>query len=341
MSRPLRVERAGSWYHVMARGINRQRIYQDDADRRHWLGLLAEMAIQFRIRVHAYALLDNHYHIILETKESNLSRAMQWLQVSYSMWHNRRHGRGGPLFQGRFRSVVIEDSRWAYELSVYVHLNPLQLERFRLSRRERRVARKGLDRPPNTEESRERLERLRNYQWSSYRAYAGYERPPGWLTTKELWARAGGKDRCRQFVQSRLREGVDEGGRERLRDQFALGAEAFRRRIYAIGREKGREITGRGALKQRMSFEEMVKIAEEITGETLEKNLKRRGSKIRPAAMWAGRKICGLTLREIGQRLGGMDYNAVSMALRRWEVNLKHTPSAAALARQVQEKCIV
>jgi len=72
---------------VMARGINRQRIFQDDSDRHHWVELLAEMSNQFRLRVHAYALLDNHYHLILETTETNLSRAMQWLQVSYSMWH--------------------------------------------------------------------------------------------------------------------------------------------------------------------------------------------------------------------------------------------------------------
>jgi len=325
----------------MARGINRQRIFQDDHDRQHWVNLLAEMAKQFRLRVHAYALLDNHYHLILETTETNLSRAMQWLQVSYSMWHNRRHGRVGPLFQGRFRSVVVEDGRWAYELSVYVHLNPLRLEQFRLSKKERELARRELDRPPSSEECWRRLERLRNYRWSSYRAYAGYERVPAWLTVEVLHARAGGEKGYRRIVQNRLRKGADEGGLERLRDQFAFGTETFKRRIYAIGREKGREIAGRRELKPRASFEEMVEIAEKITRERLSISLKRRGSTVKPLVMWAGRKLCGLTLQEIGKRLDGMDYNAVSMALRRWETKIKHSPSAMAAIKQLRETCNV
>jgi len=125
---------------------------------------------------------------------------------------------------------------------------------------------------------------------------------------------------------------------ERLRDRFALGAETFKRQVYAIGREKGREIAGRRELKPRASFEALVKIAEKITGERL---IKRRGSTVKPLVMWAGRKLCGLTLREIGKRLDGMDYNAVSMAMRRWEAKLKHSPSTAAIAKQLQEMCNV
>lgn len=344
MSRPLRIDRAGGWYHVMARGINRQRIFQDDADRCHWVELLAEMSKRFRLRAHGYALLDNHYHLILETAETNLSRAIQWLQVSYSMWHNRRHGRIGPLFQGRFRSVVVEDGRWAYELSVYVHLNPLRLEQFRLSKRERGAGRRGIGRPPSLEECRQRLERLRNYRWSSYRAYAGYERVPAWLMVEVLRARAGGKNaagKYRRVVQGRLREGADEGALERLRDRFAFGTETFKRQIHAVGREQGREIAGRRELKPRASFEKMVKIAEKITGERLATSLRRRGSTIKPLAMWAGRKLCGMTLQEVGRHLDGMDYNAVSMALRRWEAKLKHSPSAVTIVKQPQEACNV
>lgn len=341
MSRPLRIDRAGGWYHVMARGINRQRIFLDDIDRRHWLGLLTELVGRFRTRIHAYALLDNHYHMIIETLEPNLSRAMQWLQTSYSMWHNRRHGRIGPLFQGRFRSVVVEDGSWGYELSVYVHLNPLRLERFRLSRKERKAGQKGLDRPPTAEECRQRLEKLRNYRWSSYRAYAGYEQTPKWLTTREILRRSGGEEKYRQASQDWLSEGTDEGMLERLHDGVALGSEAFRRRVVAIGREKGREIAGRREFNPRVPYEEMIKMAEELTGEKLEANLKRRRSTVKPLVMWASRKACGFTLREIGERLGGMDYNAVSMMLHRWEVNLERSPAAAAIATQLMLMCKV
>ena len=106
---------------------------------------------------------------------------------------------------------------------------------------------------------------------------------------------------------------------ERFRDRFALGTETFKQRVHAIGRKKGREIAGRRELKSRISFKEMVEKAEKITGEKLAICLKRRGLTVKPLVMWAGRKLCGLTLREIGRRMDGMDYNAVSMALRRWE----------------------
>lgn len=341
MSRPLRIDRAGAWYHIMNRGANRQRIFQDDADRRHWLALLADMVERFRMRVHAYVLMDNHYHLIVEALEANLSLAIQWLQVSYSMWHNLRHGRIGPLFQGRFRSVVVEGGAWAYELSVYVHLNPLQREEFRLSRTERKAVRLGLGRPPSAEECRRRLKKLRGYRWSSYRAYAGYERAPKWLRRAELLKRAGGEAEYRKYVQHRLRDGADEGIMERLRDRFAVGTEAFREVVCAVGREKGREIAGRNELKKCVSFENMVKAAEKIAGESFQESEKRRGTLIKPLALWGGRWLCGLTMREIGEGAGGMDYNAVNMALRRWEERMKREPSVAALAEELRTMCNV
>jgi len=117
MARPLRIERAGAWYHVTGGGIERRVIYTDDRDRRRWLALLAEAASSFRWRVCGYVLLDNHYHLMLQTAEANLSRAMQWLQTSYSMGFNRRHGRVGPLFEGRFKAILVDPLSWGLELS--------------------------------------------------------------------------------------------------------------------------------------------------------------------------------------------------------------------------------
>jgi REP element-mobilizing transposase RayT len=90
MARPLRIERAGAWYHVTARGVERRLIYMDDRDRRRWL---AEAVPLFRLVVHGYVMMSNHYHLILETRAANLARAMQWLQTCYSMGFNRRFRR--------------------------------------------------------------------------------------------------------------------------------------------------------------------------------------------------------------------------------------------------------
>jgi putative transposase len=98
MARPLRIERPGGRYHITARGNERKDIFRDDPDRFHFLELLAELSPRFGCRVHAYVLMDNHFHLLLETPEANLSRAMQWLQVSYSIWFNRRHRQAGYLF---------------------------------------------------------------------------------------------------------------------------------------------------------------------------------------------------------------------------------------------------
>src|SRR5713226_9346510 len=104
MARPLRIERPGGRYHVTARGNERRAIYRNDRDRFHFMEVLAELPERYGVRVHAYALMDNHFHLLLETPEANLSRAMQWFNVSYCVWFNRRHQRAGHLFQGRFKA---------------------------------------------------------------------------------------------------------------------------------------------------------------------------------------------------------------------------------------------
>src|SRR2546428_6366208 len=132
MARPLRIERPGGRYHVTARGNEQKAIYRDDRDRLHFLELLAESPERFGVRVHGYILMDNHFHLLLETREANLSRAMQWLNVSYSVWFNRRHRRSGHLFQGGFKAIIVEPETWGLGLSRYIHLNPVRGKRLAL-----------------------------------------------------------------------------------------------------------------------------------------------------------------------------------------------------------------
>ena len=112
MARPLRIERIGCWYHLTARGNERHDIFRDDGDRRHFLELLEKVVSTFTVRLHSYVLMSNHYHLLVEITEANLSRAIHWLNVSYTVWFNRRHGRSGHLLQGRFKSVVVEPEGW-------------------------------------------------------------------------------------------------------------------------------------------------------------------------------------------------------------------------------------
>ena len=123
MARPLRIERPGGRYHVTARGNDRRNVFRADADRLHFLELLAELGERFGTKVHAYVLMDNHYHLLLETPEANLSRSMHWLNAGYCVWFNRRYRRSGHLLQGRFGAFLVEDDAGWQELARYVHLN--------------------------------------------------------------------------------------------------------------------------------------------------------------------------------------------------------------------------
>jgi len=166
-------------------------------------------------------------HLLLELSEPNLSRAVQWLNVSYSVWFNRRHGRSGHLFQGRFKSVIISPEEWALVLSRYLHLNPVRVGQLALGKAHRQQQRQGANQKPRAELVQERIELLRNYRWSSYRSYIGLEPAPEWLECRSVLALGGGRrvewaKGYRAYVESAAREGLEESPWEE-KEQALLG----------------------------------------------------------------------------------------------------------------------
>jgi len=129
MARPVRVEFADAVYHVTARGNERRSTFRDDKDRERFVKTLAEMVERFEVRVHAYCLMPNHYHLVVGTPLGNLSQAVGWLQVTYTVRCNRRWRRSGHLFQGRFKAQLVEADEYAQWLVEYVHLNPVRPRR--------------------------------------------------------------------------------------------------------------------------------------------------------------------------------------------------------------------
>jgi REP-associated tyrosine transposase len=108
MARSLRIDVQNGWYHVLNRGVERRQIFPDEESNLHFLELLGCFPARFGVRIHGYVLMGNHYHLQLETPQANLSRTMLWLNLSYGAWFNRRHQRLGPLFQGRFHTILHE-----------------------------------------------------------------------------------------------------------------------------------------------------------------------------------------------------------------------------------------
>src|SRR2546425_3828682 len=133
MARPLRIDLVDGLYPVTARGNERRSIDREDRDRQHFVALLEEVVERYGIRMHAYVLLDNHYHLLVRTPQANLSAAMQWLGQSDALWFNRRHRRAGHLFQGRVHAGVLgEGAGWGG--AGYVHLHPGRGERLGLDK---------------------------------------------------------------------------------------------------------------------------------------------------------------------------------------------------------------
>ena len=218
MARPLRIEYAGAVYHVMARGHQGLAIFRDDHDRRRFLETLGETCEKTGWHIHAYVLLGNHYHLLLETPEGNLVPGMKWLQGTYTQRFNGRHKVFGHLFQGRYKAVIIDGGAPGYfeVVGTYIHLNP---------------ARAGLIRPGR--------EPLRRYRWSSYPEYLRrVGQSPEWLCRERVLAALGLKPgeikRYEAYMESRVLELADpakhpewEAKWKELRRGWYVGEESF------------------------------------------------------------------------------------------------------------------
>lgn len=167
MARPWRIEFEGALYHILSRGNQRQDIFLNDADRRLFLDTLGQMASRYDIDIYAYVLMGNHYHLLLKTHNANLSKAMQWFGTTYTRRFNIGHNCSGHLFQGRFKSFIVQNDAYLTQLSCYIHRNPL---------------RAGI------------VQRLADYHWSSYLVYAYRKKAPKWLNIGLILSQFGIKD---------------------------------------------------------------------------------------------------------------------------------------------------
>ena len=202
MARPLRIEFAGALYHITSRGNDRQSIYRNDADRTHFLEQLQGACDRYDWLCHAYCLMTNHYHLLIQTRAATLSKGMKYLNGKYTQHFNKRHARTGHLFQGRFKSILVDGDGYLLELARYIVLNPV---------RARMVHTAG------------------EWPWSSYRATAGMVSGHTCLTTDWVLSTFGTHKR---HACERYREFVERGDGqpspwESLKNQVYLGSDQF------------------------------------------------------------------------------------------------------------------
>lgn len=327
MARPIRIDVADGVYHVISRGTERGDLFREDADRLHFLDKLTEAQGRFRLCIYAYVLMDNHFHLIVQTPDANLSRAIQWLKVSYSMWFNAKYRRVGPLFQGRFKSVLVDShENWMLELSYYVHLNPVRVRRLGLDKRGVKLECHGLK---SAELAAERLAILREYRWSSYPYYAGYKRrAPDWLSLEPLLSRTPSRAEYRRQAEHRLTEGVELSFVDKMKDRIALGSLDFIERMRRVA-PSGQDYEGRVAMHHQYEWRDVVMAVEKVKGQKWSDFAGVRGDWGRACVYYLARKYAGMTLAEVGAASGGVNYPAVSQLVKRFERRLPDNPVLA------------
>ena len=249
MARKLRVEYPGAIYHVMNRGDRREPIFQDDADRRAFLETLAEASAKTAWQVHAYCLMGNHFHLVVETPGANLVAGMKWFLGTYTSRFNRRHRVFGHLFSGRYKALIVDGSGNGYLHTVcdYVHLNPV---------RAKLIA-------PELP--------LRSYRWSSYPEYLKPPtRRPAWLRVDRVFGEmhipkdsVAGREQFERRMEER-RQRDEPGEWKALRRGWCYGDEQFRTELLAQMSEKIRWHHGGSERLESAEFKAHRLLAEEL-----------------------------------------------------------------------------
>jgi len=305
----------GAWYHVVNRGNNRQRVFKDTRDHEHFLEILAKGCASFKVELHAYVLMGNHYHLYVRTQQANLSAFMQYVQTSFVMWYNRRHEQSGHVFQGRYKAQIVDSDSYGTAVTRYIHLNPVKTWA---------TAQTPL---------KERRRYLRRYRWSSYPAYLGVVGGHEALVCDEVKMKFSGKGDWRRaharFVEEGLMEDVEDPF-EQVKGQAVLGTETFLEKVRRFVRRHGvKDKAAQGSVREvraRSLAEILAAVAQEY-GEGVEalKRVRSGAAEARQAALWAlaehGRGM--VSLREIGEAMGGISASAVAQARQRQTIELR------------------
>ena len=316
MARPLRVEYEGAFYHVTSRGNDRGKIFFSEADYKKFLSYLKEAKEKYDIVLQCYVLMTNHYHLLMETPEANLSKVMHYLNGSYNTYINVKRKRSGHLFQGRFKSIIVDRDSYLGELSRYIHLNPV---------------RAGIVAKPE------------DYAHSSYHAYLSGKKDDLVSTEALFELVGGGKDKAR----SRYRAFVEAGtGRElenptaKIYGGMILGGAKFIKETLRKLKEEylGKpEISHRRTLKSAEMADEIMSAVGgryKISGEGSAAGRQREA---RNVAIYLLKKHTGMTNRATGERCGGLTYSAITKACGKLEGEMAKNRRLQTLVARVEK----
>lgn len=309
MSRPLRIEYPGAFYHVTSRGNEQKAIFKSKKDREQFLHYLETATERYAAIIHTYCLMDNHYHLLVETPKGNLSQIMRHINGAYTTYFNVKRKRSGHLFQGRYQAILVDVDEYAKELSRYIHLNPVRAAI---------------------------VEKPEEFIWSSYSSYIGKKRKLEWLQTDFILGYfdkkvSSAKKKYQQFVEDRI-ESDEKSPFEGTIASTLLGSPGFIREItekFLEGKEKDRNIPAISVINRGPAIEMISKVARQVTG--TEDGLSKKMS------LYLCHRYSGAKLKEIGDYFDMKDA-AVSQASKRFATQVGKDRALRKTVKNAEEK---
>lgn len=302
MARPLRIQYPGAFYHVMCRGNARSKIFLDDNDRYRFLRLLHESVETYQVLLYSYVMMDNHFHLVVQTVRANLSEFMRRFNICYTGWFHYHHGTCGHLYQGRYKSYLVDADNYLLELSRYVHLNPL-----------RGYKQKNAD-------YRNSLSCVRRYRWSSLPGYLDQRFANDLIRYDMILEMIGSRRAYGRFIAAGVRDGIDDIFKD-VQHQAILGDQNFVARVKSKYVEEGSlrdQPSYRGVITETLPPTDVFLCVSNVCGVSKEDLLQRHGDGFaRGLLAEMLYRYCGLTLAEIGRFMGGIDYGGVFQLRRR------------------------
>jgi putative transposase len=319
MTRPLRILYANAWYHVMNRGASRITIFHDHHDYKTFLNILSQVCSRYRFEIHAYCLMPNHYHLMICTPLSNLSQGMRHLDGLYTKYHNKKYGKDGSLFRGRYKAILIDAENYLLRLSKYIHLNPTRAKL---------------------------VQHPAKYPWSSYKFYSRNIKFPNWLHKNEILSRFGTKQQ-----KSKYRLFVMEGRDNELEIFYhklkllpVLGTDAFRKQINEIYLKENSYLREMPEYKRIPPCPTIIQICTRVANyynvpiETLYIVDRKKGNQPRTIAIYLAAELSGNKFTAIANFFKHISNSGISQIIRRINKIKLHRPSLVAELKNIVSK---
>ncbi len=308
MARQLRILYPGAWYHVMNRGVNKQRIFFEKKHRHEFINLLEHISKVYKAEIHAYCLMSNHYHLLLRTWEPNLPELMQYLNSVYTARLNKDLSRDGPLFRGRFKAILVDSDEYLLPLSRYIHLNPLEA---RLTNQ------------------------MKDDCWSSYPYYIGDRQKPTWFHTDFIQEYFNEENFVEEYTMY-MSEGNDplmEEFYSRKTVKSILGSNKFIKNLK-IKKPESKEISDYEYFNNKLPLLVIADVIAKVTQQSPE-NVKQscpgKSNQFRNIFIYLSRHMFSYKVTEIAKFLSNRHYSGISSTLKSFQKKLSKSKELLAL----------